>query len=653
MALPRIIQAAVKRGTPSAFPNELPPMLATLGRGPFTDAGWIHEVKFDGYRIVAHKHKHDMRLKTRGGQDYTRQYSPIAEALAKLKHDMVLDGEVVVLDQDGRPDYNGLQNYRDGMNIVYYVFDIVWLNGYDLCNLALFQRRKILESLIIKTENVQVTDIFEDGLALYEKMEELHLEGIVAKKRDSPYAPGIRSKNWLKVPLHTTQEYVIGGWVDSENNRPFGGLLIGHYKNGQLWYVDHAGGGFTQKGLSQVYKRLLSIERKKSPFANPVKMKKKIHWCEPLLVADFKVSGRHHKSGRIRHPAIFLRLRHDKSPQEVVAEFSSDIKKMKNKTAPRPKLQGWERVKAEKQVHTTDELKVGGKKLQLTNLQQSYWKGVTKLEVIKYYNNMFDYFIAYVKNRPLGLNVSFNVVTEDAEFIRNLEENVPVWAKVFETERKHKKAGKSDSITWLLCNDRATMTHILNLDCLDFHPWNSRISKPGEPDYIVIDLDPSDDDFSKAVETARAAKTYFDEKKLACFIKTSGKTGLHLFLPASGIEYGDARRIASRICQEVHERVPDITTLETLKANRGARLYVDPSQNDYADRVASAYCLRAYKHPNISTPLEWKEVNRTLCPEDFTIRTLEKRIAKKGDLWAALLDRKVQHHNAKIMKGLL
>jgi bifunctional non-homologous end joining protein LigD len=306
----------------------------------------------------------------------------------------------------------------------------------------------------------------------------------------------------------------------------------------------------------------------------------------------------------------------------------------------------WKSVQP-KLITSQEPVEVEGHKIVLTNIEKELWNGITKAHLITYYHSIAAYILPYLKDRPLALNISPDGPFKDSVFIRGLKGHYPHWASIYQTERKHKKPGKSNTIDWLVCNDIATLLYMINLDCIDIHPWSSRTMRPDYPDYISIDLDPSDKDFEKAIDTARTAKELFDQFRIKSFIKTSGKTGLHIFIPCCSIQFGEARTIAENICNAIHQQLPGITTMERSVSSRGNKLYVDPSQNDFSDRLAAAYCIRANKLPTVSTPLEWKEVRSNLHPRKFTIENIHKRLQKKGDLWKDLLSDKVRTGNIK------
>ena len=315
----------------------------------------------------------------------------------------------------------------------------------------------------------------------------------------------------------------------------------------------------------------------------------------------------------------------------------------------------WETLD-KREITSVNGLNIDGQTINLINIERELWPGITKADLIQYYISIIDYILPHLKDRPVGLNISLHSPAREGFFLRGMEGHAPEWAQVFVTERKHKKKGKSDNIEWLVCNDRPTLLWAVNQESIDIHPWTSRIQTPLEPDYIAIDLDPSDGDFKKVIETALAAKEIFEKYKLKSLIKTSGKSGLHLLIPCVGIKSGEAgepRKIALALCAEIHQLLPDITTLNVSRSSRGNHVYIDPNQNDYADRLAAPYCVRAYHMPTVSTPLEWKEVNDKLDPRDFTIKTIGERLEKKGDLFRDILDEKTRVTNSIHLKQFI
>ncbi|HVS98802.1 MAG TPA: non-homologous end-joining DNA ligase [Puia sp.] len=304
------------------MPSRIAPMLATLTREPADDPGYLHEIKWDGYRIIAYVNKGKVKLDSRSAKDYTGRYPVIVNALRDLGHNAVIDGEVVVFNESGMPDFDALQLYNGNSSpITYCVFDLLWLDGYDLMQLPLEARKTLLEQLVLAHPVFRFSESFDDGPQLYKEMLRLNLEGIVSKKRDSAYVPDSRGLDWLKTPTRKRQEFVIGGWAESDKNRSFRSLLFGAYKNGKLEWIGRSGGGYKEKDMPGILEQLKRLETAKSPFINPVLDTKGAvtHWVKPELVANFEFAT-WTKSGRIRKPATFLGFRNDKKPTQVVRE---------------------------------------------------------------------------------------------------------------------------------------------------------------------------------------------------------------------------------------------------------------------------------------------------------------------------------------------
>jgi bifunctional non-homologous end joining protein LigD len=317
----------MQKGVKSKMPAAVSPMLCTLTKEVIQDDRYLYELKWDGYRIIASVEKGKVRMDSRSSLNYTHKYPVVAKALAALKQDLVLDGEMVVFNEDGLPDFDALQLY-DGHDtpLTYCIFDILWMNGYDLKNLALTERKEILKQILKGNNILRYSESFEDGPALYELVVEKNMEGIVAKLKDSPYIPGNRGDSWLKTPTRKRQEFVIGGWSESDKSRSFKSLLFGAYTNGKLEWIGRSGGGYKDKEMPGILKQLKAIEIETSPFHNKILDSKgaKTHFVKPQLVANFEFAT-WTKSGRIRKPATFLGFRKDKKPKDVVREVPKAV----------------------------------------------------------------------------------------------------------------------------------------------------------------------------------------------------------------------------------------------------------------------------------------------------------------------------------------
>jgi bifunctional non-homologous end joining protein LigD len=321
------LSGAIRQGKKKPMPAAISPMLCTLTKEPIDDPEYLYEIKWDGYRILSYVKKGKVRMDSRSALDYTKRYPPVVEALKSLGHDAVIDGEVVVFNDDGIPDFDALQLYNGHTtDITYCVFDLLWLDGYDLMGLALEKRKELLETLVGDRPIFRISESFDNGPALYAEILKLNLEGIVAKKRDSPYVPGERANNWLKTPTRKRQEFVIGGWAESDKARSFKSLLFGAYHNGKLEWIGRSGGGYKQKDMPGILRSLKALEIDHSPFVNKVLDTKGAvtHWVKPKLVANFEFAT-WTKSGRIRKPATFLGFRKDKKPEQVVREVPKEV----------------------------------------------------------------------------------------------------------------------------------------------------------------------------------------------------------------------------------------------------------------------------------------------------------------------------------------
>jgi bifunctional non-homologous end joining protein LigD len=668
------------KGHPTTkIPGNIKPMEATLIDKPFSDKDFLFEIKWDGYRCIAYVHDGEVKLRSKSDLPFNKNYPLLASALGQWNINAVLDGEIVVLNEEGKPNFNALQNYgrtQQG-NLFYHVFDILWLDGIDLMNEPLDKRKEILKRIVPENSIIRYSDsIDEEGEEFFKVVQKNGLEGIVAKKKNSFYLPGTRSADWLKLPVEEMKEYVIVGYTESEHGNPFSRILFGNYhEDGKLYYVHHSGGGMSSALMNSTYQALKNLETKTKPVVNDAEEETPIHWVKPELVGRFKQKAQQRtKSGKIRHPVIFLGLREDINPTDVIKGKENkpgklaQIKKSKSKISKTAEnkedrkfdqVQVWQNLHPEQEVKTTDAVDINGKAIIIINKQQDYWVHLTKWDVLMYYASISGNLLPYLKDRPLGLRIISKWAGEDNEhnFIRNMKGYYPSWVDTFTTDRRNPVEGKTGAIDWVLCNNQETLMYLLNLGALDFHPWASRAQHHEKPDYIVIDLDAkpriekakasSTKSFKQVIKVAQAAKEFFDENELTCFVKLSGKTGIHILVPCKGISYDYTRLIAQTICEEIHQRVSKISTATHAKEGK---VYIDPSQNDYGDRLVAPYCVRAYKQPYVSAPLAWDEVNADLDRQRFKMDMIKDRLDTVGDLFENLLDEKIQKDNSKILK---
>lgn len=596
-------------------------MLAKLHDAAFDDAGWVYEIKWDGYRAIAELKGADTRLYSRNGLSFQDAYPFIYDALTKIKKDAVLDGEVVAVDEEGNPSFQLLQQYgqRDDIALIYYVFDCLYINGQSIEDLTLLQRKELLHKLLPKNNAmIRYCDhIAERGKDFFKVMQQRGLEGMIAKAADSNYTEGARSSQWLKIKHLQTEEAIIAGYTAPRGGRNyFGALVLAQYKGKKLQYIGHTGTGFNQTTLKDVYNQLQQLITENSPFDTKVKLNAPVTWVEPKLVCNLKFTEVTSEGSR-RHP-VFMGLRIDKTAKEV---DNADKEDNNTKDTDMDKTQT-----------------IGGKKLELTNLDKVFWpkEGFTKGDVIDYYNGVYRYIIKYLKDRPQSLYRTPNGIKGQGFFHKDAGDHAPEWMTVWDNWSE----SANKEINYLVCNDKPSLLYLANLGCIEINPWNSRISKPDNPDYLVLDLDPADKNtFEQVIETALVIKEILDKAKVPSYCKTSGATGLHIYVPlAAKYDYEQAKSFAHLVATMAHEQLPKFTSLERNLAKRGkANIYIDYLQNRRGQTLSSVYSLRPKPGAPVSTPLDWKEVKTGLKPTDFHIKNIMKRLEKKGDLFAPVL----------------
>jgi len=641
----------------SAMPHNLKPMLATLVDEPFNDDDWVFEVKWDGFRAIAEVEKNKVEVYSRNNLSFNHRFPAIVNALKEYNFQAVLDGEVVVVDNEGRSKFQLIQNYqRTGAGtLMFYVFDILFLDGHDLTHLSLTRRKEILKNILPDSEYVKYSDhIPEDGISLFEACQNVGLEGVIAKKASSVYKVGARTKDWLKIKAKMQQEAVIAGFTEGKGSRKhFGALILGVHENDELVYIGHTGGGFDEKKLVNVIQKLKPLIRKTSPFKIAPKTKTKVTWVKPQLVCEVTFQE-WTDSGQMRIP-IFLGLREDKQAHEVVREKPAHVtqsgvvmKSHKENPSSQLKVVHSKRKEEEgnKKVKSVDliDLKNGEEQivkiekhnLKLTNLSKLYWKKekITKLDLINYYIQIAPYILPYLKDRPESLHRYPNGVSGKSFFQKDVAGMPPEWIK---TEMIYSGSNDRD-INYLLCQNKATLVYLANLGCIELNPWHSRIGSLENPDYIIIDLDPLEVSFDKVIEVAQVTYEVLSEAGIKSYCKTSGSSGLHVYIPLNAkYDYDQAKSFAEIIANLVHQRLPKTTSVERSTSKRKRKVYLDFLQNRMAQTIAAPYCVRPRPGASVSTPLLWEEVQKGISPQDFTIYNILDRITKHGDIFKPVL----------------
>lgn len=613
----------------SPMPHKVKPMLATPASEAFDRPGWFFEIKWDGYRAIAEVEAGKVRLYSRQQLSFDNAYPPIVESLKALGHDAVLDGEIVVLDESGKPQFEWLQNYGKSSpgQLVYYVFDLLYLNGHDLMGLPLHRRKELLTQIVPEQAHVRISEHLEEhGVAFFNAVAERGLEGIVAKDAASSYRRGKRGPTWLKIKTELRARALICGYTKPKGMRQgFGALVLGLKKSGKLTYIGCVGTGFSQKALIELRARLDPLAVTASTFTPPPKIDEPVTWVKPELECDISVAS-WTESGHMRHP-VFVKL------QEAGPTAPSMPAKMAvSKTTVQPAI-----GKSQKLNQKKLDLRIGPRLLTLTNLDKSYWpaEGYTKGDVIEYYLQVAEFILPYLKDRPQSLHRHPNGIEGKSFFQKDVgKQPPPDWVQTVGVIGDEDKR----SIRYLLCQEPAALIYLANLGCIELNPWNARVGSLDHPDYLLIDLDPEDIEFDQVVAVAQQVHKTLDRIGAASLCKTSGKRGLHIYVPL-GAKYGhDAvKQFAELIVRFVNRELPAITSIVRLPSQRQKRVYLDWLQNGRGKTLAAPYSVRPYAGATVSAPLHWAEVRRGLTPSKFTIRTMSKRLSKEGDLWQPVL----------------
>lgn len=653
------INASLKKASGSKFPEKLKPMLATLVDEPFDDPDWVYEVKWDGYRALALLNKNEVELKSRNDKSFNEKFYPIPKILSKWNMDVVLDGEIVVLNKKGLSDFGALQNWRseaDG-DLIFYVFDILWLNGKNLMDLPLSERQAILLSTLpADDDRVRVSKVFTaSGVDFFHAAEKMGLEGIIAKKIESSYSPDFRSKEWLKIKVHKRQEVIIAGYTKNEDTtKSFSSLLLGAYDGTSLQYVGKVGTGFSNKLQKEMMEKFTPLITKESPFKEspdynkpsrfrPNPPKAKATWLKPKLVCEIAFAEIT-SDGVFRHPS-FQGMREDKNAKEVVLEkevSTQELIEEVGETAPQEDKQSLVSSPKSKAIKTllnpkdeTQVRKVNGKELKFTNLSKVYWPedGVTKRDMFNYYYQVQEYILPYLKSRPLSLNRFPNGIHGPSFYQKDVKGKAPEWAKRFPYA-----TSDGEPKEYLVGDDEATLLWAASLGCIEMNPWFSRVQSPDNPDYCVVDLDPDKNTFEQVIEAALEVKKVLDAINVPSYCKTSGSTGIHIYIPLNAkYSYDQSQMFAKLIVNLVHKQIPDYTSLERMVANRKGKMYLDFLQNRPGATIAGPYSLRPKLGATVSMPLHWDEVKPGLQMKDFTIHNTIDRLKSEGDLFKGVL----------------
>lgn len=616
-------------------------MLAKLSKEAFNDKDWIFEIKWDGYRAIADL-SHDIPLfYSRNGISFFSKFEKIVLDFKKQKHHMILDGEVIAYDEQGKPNFQFLQQIGDNPDaaLIYHVFDLLWLNGHSTEDLPLIQRKELLKEALTEADHIKYCDhIPEKGIEFFAQMRKMQLEGMIAKRAESLYIENHRTNDWLKIKFSNTEEVIICGFTEPRGSRKnFGALILGKYLNGKLTYCGHTGTGFNTTALKELYQRLHKLAIQSSPFETIPKTNMPVTWTKPELICEIKYSDIT-RDGIFRHP-VFIGIREDKDLKDIKdLSFTEKSKEMKTKASSKKT-----EVSAKEKEITLDKHTV-----KLTNQDKIYFPkdGITKGDVIDYYQSVANYILPHIKNRLLSLNRFPDGIEEQGFYQKDAGDHIPDWIKT--TQVYSESIDKN--IDYIYCNDKATLAYLNNLGCIDLNPWNSSLPDLEHPDYLVLDLDPSSKNtFDEVIETALQVNEVLKTIKVKGYCKTSGSTGIHIYIPMGAhYDFDQVKDFDHILMKQVNERLPKITTLErSLQKRDNKKIYLDYLQNRTGQTLASAYSLRPKQGASVSMPLDWDELKPGLKPTDFNINNALDRIKEKGDLFKPVLGKGID-----LMKAL-
>jgi len=614
-------------------PRRLSPMLAVPEERPFSRAGWVFEIKLDGYRLIAAREKGEALLLSRNGNDLTATFPEIARAVRGLPYEgLVLDGEVVVHDARGLPSFQELQKrgrltrWADVQRAAverpatFYAFDLLAAEGLDARELPLRERKSVLRELLPRAGPIRFSDHVEErGEAVYEQVTALDLEGVVGKRADSPYRTGQRSRDWIKVRAMRTDDFVVVGWSEPSGSRAgFGSLHLAQFDaGGALVYAGAVGTGFDVARLAELSGRLMELEVDDPPFGGSLPAGRGHHWARPKIVVEVRYKEVT-DDGLLRQPS-FLRVRDDKPPAECVQEgvHPPDVELEPAPVAPPAEPRG---------------------EVPFTNLDKVLYPdaGFTKGDVIEYYRAVAEWMLPYLRDRPLVLTRYPDGIDGKSFYQKNAPEWAPGWVRTVTVWSE----GSERDLDYFVVEDLDSLLYVANSAALLLHVWSSRVSSLGSPDWCILDLDPKDAPFEHVVEVARTLHRLCDEIGLPAFVKTSGSSGLHVLVPLGRqVTYDQSRTLGELLARLAVRERRDIATIERVVKKRGGKVYVDFLQNGHGKLLVAPYSTRPLPGAPVSAPLRWKEVVPSLDIRRFTIASMPRRLrSMKRDPLRPVLD---------------
>ena len=685
------------RKTP--MPRSTPLTLASLSEKPFSNPAWLFEVKWDGVRGIAYVANGEVSVRPRAGREISLEYPEIRDLANQLDAtEAIIDGELVALDSAGRSNFQKLQNRAGVRNpsrqllesipATYYAFDLLYCDGYDLRKVPLEKRKDLLKQILRPNTHIRYSEHeIEKGKELYEAARQQSLEGIIGKKRDSAYV-GQRTSLWLKFKIVNELDAVVCGWTAPRRSREFfGALVLGLYDGPQLKFVGSVGSGFDYAKQREIYERLQKLRQEKSAFSEVPKLKEKIEWVQPQLVARVKY-GNWTDGGRLRAP-VFLAMRTDVSPKECTVQAArpnedyrgeEDLANREAESKTRrvepgePRSKRGERLAKSRAAtdstrsgkHTASPTKPGervlasgieneirkgssenlnveidGHVLRLTHLNKIYFpeSGIRKRDLLAYYFRVGHLMLPFLKDRPMVLRRYPNGIREKAFFQKEAPESVPDW---IERATVHSEERGGD-MPYLMANNLASLIYLTNLGCIDHNPWSSRSETQDLPDYVFFDLDPTPGTpFATVLKIARTIYGILHSIKVFCFLKTSGASGFHIFVPLNPqYTYAQTRGFAELVGRIADNELPGLITFErTVHKRPRGKVLMDALQNARGKPLATVYSVRAYPGAPVSTPVTAAELKTEFTADSWNLKNVEQRMKKVGNLWEDFWDKR-------------
>jgi bifunctional non-homologous end joining protein LigD len=680
--------AALPGARKAAMPRAIPLTLASLRQEPFSDPDWLFEVKWDGVRGIAYVSNGEVSVRSRAGREIAPEYPEVRDLANQLyANEAIADGEIVALDESGRSVFQKLQNRSgvrnpsrsllDSIPATYYAFDLLYCDGFDLRKTPLERRKELLKSILRPNAHIRYSEHeVENGKELYEAARQQGLEGIIGKRRNSAYV-GQRTELWLKLKIVNELDAVVCGWTAPRRSREFfGALVLGLYDRSEMKFIGSVGTGFDYGKQRTIYEQLQKLRQSKSAFSNPPKLKEAIEWVEPRLVARVKY-GNWTEGDRLRAP-VFLSLRDDLPPEEctmqaarpnethgeepispkqpvkpkpqspkqpdpadrrgkaVPSVSSGPKKKAFLRSAKRGEAVISDRVEEEirKASAETLNVEIDGQVVHLTHLNKIYFpeSGIRKRDLLAYYFRVGPLMLPFLQDRPLVLRRYPNGIREKAFFQKEAPDSIPEWisrATVHSEER-------GGDMPYVMANNLASLLYLTNLGCIDHNPWSSRAGTQGSPDYVFFDLDPTPGTpFATVLQIARTIYSILHSIRLTCFLKTSGASGFHLFVPLKPqYTYDQTRGFAELVGRIASDELPGLITFERIVHKRpSGKVLMDSLQNARGKPLATVYSARAYPNAPVSTPVTPDELKKDFAADQWNLRTVEKRIKSVGNLW--------------------